>query len=355
VAAPVHLDARPLYVDDAVAVLGAAYGTRHRFRYNEPLLPPDLAARWDKGLIGTPVAVHLSIQHPAGYHAPVYVPLRAGTVTDARRDGATLTVEFAVGGYLAVASPDTVHGADGEGGRLQRAAAVAARTQGLLVATGGQGPVSRHHAVIGKAPLLPPDGQDVGLSFQQLTAYVSEALHYEPRLLCRLAEVWDEDKDEEVRADEKTGVFNLRAGRRYTVAVAHHQREQPRDGTALAVTAPPPLVVLSESLHPVVSRYDVIPVRLFASHRDDFVVGELNIALTGPTAGPSLRMVVSVAPGAAVTAAVPLLGMTAAAFALFPPILSGGEHVPLRFALAAVAAVLAGAALRARRSRGLPG
>jgi len=346
---------RPLYVDDAVTVLGAAAGTRHRFRYADRHVADELADAWGDGLVGRRVAVHLSIQHPAGYHEPVYVPLRAGTVTDARREGSMLIVEFTADGFLAIARPDDAYAADGDDGRKRRAAAVQNGTDRLLVATGREGPRTGQHAVLGQAPLLPPHGQDDGLAFQQLAAYVSEALHYTPRLLARVAQLWDEDDGSEVHHDPKTGVYPLRAGRRYTVVLVHQQREQPADGTVLTVSVPPPLAVLGDPVQPVSSRYDVIPVQLFAAHRDDFVVGEISVALTGPTPGPSLRMTVSVMPGAAATVGTPLLGGTAAALVLFPPILSGGDNVPLRLTLATLAALAAGLALRARRSRGLPG
>jgi hypothetical protein len=78
--------------------------------------------------------------------------------------------------------------------------------------------------------------------------------------------------------------------------ITHYQPDAPPVGTNLTVTAPTGITVIRDSDLPLSSRYDVIPIEIFAEFRDDKIEGQLEIAVTSPQLGPTVHIPIVIKP-----------------------------------------------------------
>src|SRR5206468_1644780 len=99
---------------------------------------------------------------------------------------------------------------------------------------------------------------------------------------------------------------------------------------SLSVTAPSGVTLFGSGDLPLRSRYDVIPVGLFAPFRDDVTAGEITIKTLEPARGPTVRIPVTVVPSTGHRASGPLLGIGGAMALALPPVLGGGDRMALR-------------------------
>lgn len=351
---------RELYVADAVDLLAVPHGAIYQFRYQSDHVQDSARLRWNRlsgGLEGVPVLVYFSVQHASNFHRAAYIPLRHGQVVDAWVEGSTYVVRFRVLGYAAFRPLKPGR----ENFQLVQDFSEAVRTQLRpsypdYVGEDGAARGQRRSATLGTPALAEylDDALAEGLGFEQVVRYVAAALGPQfPRIYFRLASIWKDDKTEPESLSER-GCLELVAGNHYRIEVAHFQAEPPSAAT-VTVELPVGLTLLSQGEYPVRSRYDVVPVRFFVPFRDDEQQGEIILAVKGSTVGASVRLPVRISPSATHRVVYPALAIGGGFVVLMPSILGSSTGAGWRLLIAAVGAVVVGAGLWARRSRGLSG
>jgi hypothetical protein len=348
---------RPLYVQDAVEVLGSAAGDRRTFRYSGAYVPPELHATWAGNcLVDSRVVIHFALQHPAELHDPVFVTLRSGTVLSSRRDGDTFTVTFRLDGLLPPPQERERLGMDSSNIRA-RAEHVKLHTKALTQLLSDRTPESNHHAVLGPDPrglaTLAREGSEdakPGTAFETIVHYLAPALFAPKYLYLRVAELVGEDGD--AAGSRADGSRKVTGGHYLNLRLHHFQVEQPPDGTRVTITVPEGLTPLSPVELKIGSRYDVVDIKLFAPHRDAPSAGELVVAVEGPLQGPVLRIPVVVEPGVADGLVTPIFGLGAAALAVVPAIYDNWS-TGTRLSVSVAAVLLGGYVALHRRGRGL--
>lgn len=341
---------RELYIADAVDLIAEPNGAVYRFRYESRYL--DLATRtqWGSGsLVGRPIAVNFSLQHPADFHLAVFVPLRTGEVVWTDVDGDTYVVYFRLGQYLPLKD-------EANWPSKQRRVPVLSYSDGLKVLLGRQHhPDDGIHATLGPSPEgLVTVAADPGKGFAAIVRFLTPTLFFSPRIYWRVARVTKDLTGSDVELDEE-GNLPLTAGKGYTLYLAHYQYEAPRTENLLRVVVPRAIDLVGSDELTLRSRYDVIPIRLFAPYRDDVVSGELSITTEQPAKGPTVRLSIIVSPPVSEVLSGPMLGIGGAVALALPAIFAADRLIPLRVGLAAGGALIAGLALWLRRQRGLPG
>lgn len=344
---------RPLYITDALEILAAPEGSHIRFRYDRDLIADPLRREWDvrDRLTGRVALIHFAIQHPAEFHLPSYIPIRQATVVTNFVEGNTYIVNFETGPIrLARGSRDP--GDDGDIGEPIRQYSDSLR-QLLSIAD-----PPRPSAITG-APIdnllesLPTSADAIaaiqGTDFESAVKIFSQALYFAPRIFYRVTRISSSGGKEVVGLHG--GRLTLTSGKRYEIAIAHYQTQQPPDGTYLEVQVPGGLTLLGESNVVLPSRYDVIPVEMYAPYRDDKIEGQIGISVGAPRAGPIVRIPVVIKPSKAASVAVPSAGVAAGAATVVSSLLVSGQG--LKIGLAAGGAAVAGWAVMFRRARRL--
>jgi hypothetical protein len=341
---------RELYIADAVDLLAEPNGALYRFRYEGKYLDDATRTQWEGGsLIGKRVAVNFSLQHPAEFHPAMFIPLRTGEVVSTRVDGDTYIVYFRLGQYLPLQDePDW--------DSKQRKEPVHKYTEGLKMLLGAQHHPDDHiHATLGVAPdELVSAVPDSGKAFAAVVRFLTPTLYFSPRIYWRVAEITEDVTGNSIRLDDK-GNLPLTAGNAYTVHLAHYQYQAPATEILISVVVPKVIDLVGNEKIALRSRYDVIPIRLFAPHRDDAVTGELAISTELPTKGPTVRLPIIVAPPLGQTLAGPLLGIGGTIALALPAVFASDKLLFLRVGLAIGGALIAGLGLWLRRQKGLPG
>jgi hypothetical protein len=343
---------RPLYISDALEVLASPVGTHIRFRYDRHLISPGLRSDWDTrdGLVGRQALVHFAIQHPAEFHLPSYVPVREARVVGNFVEGNTYIINFATGALrLPVGTRSPKEGDVGE--------PIRAYSDSLRDALGiGDPPrpsATASASVDGLLEPLPASKTELevlqGADFEAAVKIFSQALYFSPRIFYRVARISTPGAEEPVTI--KDGRLTLSAGKRYEIALAHYQTQQPAAGTHLAFCVPVGLTLLGDSDLDLPSRYDVIPVEVYAEFRDDKIEGQLEISVASPASGPTVRIPIVIKPSMAASVVAPSAGVAAGAASAVSSLLVSGQG--LKIGLAAGGAALAGGAVMFRRARRL--
>lgn len=338
---------RELYISDAIDLLAAPEGIHYRFRYEAKYISEETRALWehDKGLHGHPTAVHFSLQHPAGFHPAVFIPLRQGEVVRTLVEGNTYVVYFRLARYLPLADRPLNPSED-------RAQAVRRYSAGLRELLSDRNPDHAVHAAIGTSPeaLVAPTG-DAGSDFETLVRFLTPSVPAHQRTYFRIASI--ETKSGERVEPDQNGTVPFVAGTECVLNIAHYHHEPLAEPAKITLVAPDALTVVGDQDIVVRSRYDIIPIRLFPPFRENTVSDELAIKTVEPTLGPTVRLPVVIRPATSATLFGPALGFGAASAIAVPPILASGQNLALRISFAVLGAVAVGLGLWWRRSRGL--
>lgn len=348
---------RELYIADVVDLLAAPAGFVYQFRYGAEHVQDQARDRWHGGaggLHGANVIVYYSMQHAANFHPAAYLPIRIGEVVDAFVEGRTHVVRFKLGDYAPLADPTD--------GRLDTFVhEFTAAVRDMLASDtpdhavpGAGGRDLRRSAALGPTPepLLDLDGGE-SARFERTVHYLSRALGPQhPRLFYRISSIWKGERGTNRISLADDGYLDLTAGNHFTVEVAHFQPEPTAPG-GIEITAPPGVELLSGTQLAVRSRYDVMPVRVFAPFRDNEVQGELTFQVPEPAQGATVRLPVRIRPSATHAVAYPALAIIGTMSVATPAILGSDAPLEPRLLLAALGAVLVGLAAWARKSKGL--
>lgn len=337
---------RELYIADAVNVLAAPTGAIYRFRYESRYLDKATRTQWST-LSGTPVALHFSLQHPADFFKAVFMPLRSGEIVKTRIEGDMYVVHFRLGDHLAL--EDDPAGADKD-----RRGPVQAYTDAVKILLGSNHPDNGLHATLG--PRLGPlaFSGDAGIAFERAVRFITSFLSFSPRIYWRIASVTEKDGQEGVQFDKK-GNLRLKAGREYTLHIAHYQyRPMPGECT-LTVNAPQQISLIGAPQISIRSRYDWMPVRIFVPSRDDNITCEMSISTDPPASGPIVPIPIEIDVPHTQAASGLLFGVGGTVALALPAVFATNHYVPLRASMAGLGALVVGIALWYRRRRGLLG
>jgi hypothetical protein len=347
---------RPLYISDALDLLASPAGSIIRFRYEQSYVEPGLQKQWEtkNGLRGKRVLVHFAIQHPAEYHLPSYIPIREATVTGNFVEGHAYVINFSTGPIrLSAQTRQVVDTNDGNA----IGAPVRTYSEQLRDRLHISDP-PRPSAIISNSqadllePTLDSSGDlevSQGADFERVVKVFSQALYFSPRIFYRVARVTTTDQQESIALQD--GRLVLTAGQRYEVSIAHYQTQVPVGGTNLKVEVPPGLSLIGDPELPLASRYDVIPVELYAEYRDDRTEGQLSISVSPPALGPTVHIPVVIKPSTAASVVAPSVGIAAGVATAVSSILVTTQGV--KIGLVAGGTAIAGVALMYRRARRL--
>ncbi|OLF08265.1 hypothetical protein [Actinophytocola xanthii] len=339
---------RELYISDAIDIVASPVGIHHRFRYEGKYISNQTRELWKrKELDGCEVVVHFSLQHAAGFHPAVFIPLRQGTVVRTLVEGNTYIVYFRLSRYLPLADRP-------QNSSAERAAAVQQYSTALRQLLVEANPDHAVHATTGGSPeglVAPTD--DAGRDFETLVRFLTPSVpaYQRARTYFRVTSI-ETESSKQVQPDEN-GSVPFVAGTEYVLNVAHFHHEPLTEPARISVTAPEALEVVTDQEIVIRSRYDVIPVRLFPPFRESHARGELVIRTAEPTLGPTVRIPLSIRPARSVALFAPTLGIGAASAIALPPILASGQNLVLRIVFAVLGAAAVGLGLWWRRSRGL--
>lgn len=349
---------RELYIADSIDLLAAPWGFIYQFRYQEEYVQDEACIRWHGrkgGLHGCKVVVYYSLQHAANFHPAAYVPLRYGEVVHASVEGKTHVVQFKLLGYASLADPKKDQRRD----VLVQDFSKKIRDELTpsypdYADDDGSGLDKRRSATLGPSPAsLIDDSGDEGSKFERVVRYMSDALGpQQPRLFFRVASIWKRHKGKPEKLSDD-GYLEITAGNHYSIEVAHYQTASPGTGSALQISAPKGTELLTPTELPLRSRYDVMPVRLFAPFRDDEVQGELTIRVKEPAQGASLRIPVSITPSTTHAVFSPAFAIFGAFFVVVPATLGPSAPLEPRLGFAVIGAFLVTAGALTRRSKGL--
>lgn len=343
-------------MSDALDVLASPPGTITRFRYEETYVSPEAREGWRKrdGLSGKPVLVHFAIQHPAEYHLPSYIPLRQATVVGNFIEGRTYVVNFALGPLrLATATRKIVDSAKasrdlgkpivGYSNALRSALKIVDPPRPSALLAGAQTQLLE--------PIISDKKQmevEQSSDFERTIKLINQALYFSPKIFYRVARVRGPGRQP---VDLKGGRLELSAGSRYVIEISHYQPDPPLDGTSLQVVTPSGLTLIGDSRLPLSSRYDVIPVEIYAEYRDDKIEGQLDVTVVPPHQGPSVRIPIVIKPSTSASYVAPGVAGIAGVGTAFGSILTTSGS--LKIALVTAGTAVASAAVLYRRVRRL--
>lgn len=347
---------RSLYISDALDVLASPTGSITRFRYEETYVSAEARDRWRKrdGLVGKPVLVHFAIQHPAEYHLPSYIPLREATVVGNFVEGKTYVVNFELGPLrLAAATREIVDSANASrdlgkpvvdySDALRSTLKIAESPRPSALLAGSQ------------TQLLEPITSDKkqldveqSSDFERTIKLINQALYFSPKIFYRVAHIRGPDHQPIAL---KEGRLELSAGSRYEIEVSHYQPDAPPDGTSLQVATPTGLTLIGDSGLPLSSRYDVIPIEIYAEYRDDKIEGQLELNVVEPQQGPSVHIPIVIRPSTSASYVAPGAAAIAGVGTAVGSILTTSGS--LKIALVTAGTAVASAAVLYRRARRL--
>jgi hypothetical protein len=340
---------REQYIADALDVIAAPVGAIHRFRYQEKYLETETRKAWAAGqLAGKSVAVHFSIQHPAMFHAAMFIPLRRGEVVETHREGSAYIVNFRLGAFLPLR--DDPNWED----QKERRVPVEEFTEALKVKLDSSQPDGKVSATLGAAPtgLLPESSGNDGADFETLVRYLTPSLFFSPRTYFRCVDVVNAKGISQSLS--RSGVLNLTAGMDYMLHLSHYQFAQLNESVIVRVTSPKGLNLIGDSDIHLRSRYDVIPLSLFALPRDDLIAGELKIEVLEPGRGSTVRIPLTIAPPTRQMLSGPALGVGGAMAVAMPAILVSNQNLHARVLWGLAGPALVGLGVWLRRTKGLP-
>lgn len=353
---------RELYIADTIDLLAAPRGFIYQFRYQEEYVQDAAAGRWsgkavrDGGLQGVRVITYFSLQHSANFHPAAYIPLRYGEVVDAYVEGNTFIVLFKLLDYAPLRDPQKDSGRDAIVQKFsQKIRDILSPSYPDFADEEGKAQPERRSATMGTSPEILIDAVgDEGDKFERVARYMSEALGpQQARLFFRVSSIW-KGNAKSPEALTKHGYLEIVAGNHYRIDVAHYQPSgSPPDGSVLHVDTPTGLDLLSPAEMPLRSRYDVMPVRLFAPFRDAETQGELTIRVQEPARGANFRIPIRIAPSATHSVAYPTFAIVGAFSALVPAIMGTSSDLTMRLGFAGASAILLGFGAWARKSKGL--
>lgn len=285
---------RPLYEQDILDLLAAPGQTHYQFRYDERHLNPQARESW-ADLTGLPVLIHYSLQQRARYHDAAFIPVRRGTVVEARKFGRLHVLTFALGAYVSLPAAKT-EGRRTLFGEEVRAYTEFLRKQSLPAPYEFSGGLDRDILEEEPSPLDVTSSQaDL---FQRTAEYLAQTQSFQSSLFLRFAYLRGRDAD----GDEKTpseNRFILRAGETYELAVAH---SQPRDVTttaSYAISAEEGVLrVLGRSSFEIASPYDLVPIVFQALTPITLEAREtvLQVEPAAGASGPRLRVNLRIEP-----------------------------------------------------------
>jgi hypothetical protein len=333
---------RPLYEQDAMDVLAAPSGSRYRFRYQHSdarsYLGTGLVDRWAKDeLVGLPVLVCFSIQQEADYHPSAFIPVRAGSVLQTRIEGSLCLVDFEIGKHASL----PMDGTDKMGEHVKL---FSQQLNDQLRET----PDVKKSAVIGPpVPGLVIGDESAPEAWENGVGYLSRTLSFRGEIFIRYAGLREVGSTS--NAPMENGVFKLTAGRSYELLVTHLQPRESGEVRRYAVIVDGEIInVVGETEVVISSRYDTIPITLYAPERDDVRETQVAVEPAPGVEGAKLRLRIRIVPNKArqVTGAV----LTAISLALvaLPGILGPETPWELRVGVA-LAGLLLGSFLVAAR------
>lgn len=341
---------RELYIADAIDLLAVPEGYLFQFRYAESHVQDGVRETWKDGrLQGANVIVYFSLQHAANFHPAAYVPLRYGHVVDTFVEGKTYVVRFRVAGYAALPKPDGADEAD------HYVLNFSDELRELLAPSYPDYPQDkslRRSATMGPAPKGLPTAHNEGVAFERVVEYVAKAIEPQHRMFYRVAHVWKNNREDFLTiADD--GYLELTAGNQYTVEIAHFQLSS-RESAVIQVKAPDAIKLLTPPELPLRSRYDVMPIRLFAPFTDVEAQGEFTLGIKAPELGGNVRIPVRIKPSKVHSIGFPVAAILGTLLAVLAATL--GDHASLsqKLWLTIGGAALVALSAWVRRSRGLP-
>lgn len=286
---------RPLYEQDILDLLAAPAETHYQFRYDERYLNPQARDSW-ASLTGTPVLIHYSLQQRARYHDAVFIPVRRGTVVEARQFGRLHVLTFALGAYVSLPAAKTDERGRTLYGEQVRAYTDYLRKQTLPTPYEFSGGMDRDIFQEQPSPLDVTSSQaDL---FQRTAEYLGQTQSFQNSLFLRFAYLRGRGVDGENKTPSENR-FLLRAGETYELAVAHNQ---PRDVTTTAsyvISAEEGVLrILGRSSFEIASPYDLIPIVFQALAPTTLEAREtvLQIEPAGAASGPRMRINLRVEP-----------------------------------------------------------
>jgi hypothetical protein len=227
---------RPRYEQDILDVVAAPRGHVFRFRYETKYVPDHLVQQWS-GVATREVLVVYSIQQPAQYHDPAYVPIRLGEVVRTSRDGSMLTIEFALADYRPLRKPEA---------ESERGDGVRAFTKSLcdrLASVGHPGAENGKRMSVSEGvlptELLPPPS-DPAADFETLVEYLAGTIAFAGSYFWRVVAIREEGGTTDLPC--KDGRFELDAGRTYRLVVAHRQHRSISTSVSVTVTTDPAII-----------------------------------------------------------------------------------------------------------------
>ena len=184
--------------------------------------------------------------------------------------------------------------------------------------------------------------------FERVITLINQALYFSPRIFYRVARVRGPDRQP---VPLKQGRLELSAGSRYEIEIAHYQPTPPPDGTILTVAAPDGITLIGDADLPLSSRYDVIPVEIYAGYRDDKIEGQLDVTVATPQQGPSVHIPVVIKPSTSASVVAPGAAAIAGVGTAVGSILTTSGS--LKIGLVTAGTAVASAAVIYRRARRL--
>lgn len=332
---------RPVYEHDVVDVLAAPTGMVIRFRYSHDYVSPSLHEAWkNNDLAKRMVQVHFSLQQEARYHDAAFIPLRQGKVVTSGVEGSAFVIQFSVDDYLCLKQP----------GSTDFGQPVRAFTDGLVALLGDEHPDGGCSAASG--PLgntLLSKAPNQAEAFERAVSYLRRTRSFHDYVFARLDKLVRTKTGSPVKMQD--GMFKLTAGESFEAVVVHYQGAELKGVSSLQLTTDEELLrVVGSNEVRIASRYDAVPIRLFAPARDDIQHTTIAIAPTEGLRGPTLQIPVQVAPSAPGTVMYAGGSFLALAIAASPG--AFGVEGDWAKVLLAAGALLGGAVAFFRRSHG---
>ena len=348
---------RELYLKDIFEVLAAPMGAHCRFRYEFKYVSGDLRDTWRRnGFVGRTGLVLFSMQHPEGFHTPVFLPIRQIRIEETLAEGKLYVVRFSVMEYLTLKDPHAselrVTGV--KEGRL-RAERTRNYTEKIQKDLGAEGnPDSGVSAALGPAPVdLLSASTDTASDFTRVVSFLTPMLSPRSAVFWRISGISAGDRSREVKLD-RDGSLPLWAGEAYRIEIAHFSVTAPGQGWRVSVSAPECVPCVGQAEIRIKSRYDLTPTRFFAKARDSSIETQIVFETIADDIGPTVRLPVRVRPPFAQSLSSVLLAAGGAMALAFPGILASDNNLGWRVGIGVLGACLAAAGFVLRRGRGLP-
>jgi hypothetical protein len=253
---------RPQYEQDIVDVAAAPKNTLFRFRYERKYVDNRIRDQWrDNKLKGRPALVLYSIQQPARYHPPAFIPIREGAVANTYEEGSVLVVEFRLRDYAVIRNP-------GEGEAIGDPVASFSNQlrQSLVGHPGSLAENRRFSAVDGEIPGGFLTLGDSAEQFERLTGQLGRTVSFASYVFWRIAGISKLGSHDPCTLED--GRWRLESNTTYELTIVHYQPDV--GGRPVGMTAatflldsdPSLLEIIGAKQFQISSRYDAIPVRL---------------------------------------------------------------------------------------------